>query len=144
MLSGELKKDNDWHRRRDDWHSTPQGERAQLRYGRDFYTLLFSHPAVEAITWWDFSDLGSWQGAPAGLLRRDMSPKPLYQWLLEAFKARWTTKARGSTDPQGRITLRCFFGDHALVATLPSGDEVRGRFRLERTGPRELDVAVGR
>ena len=47
-----------------------------------FYTALFAHPAVQAITWWDFSDLGAWLGAPAGWLRRDMSPKPVYDRLM--------------------------------------------------------------
>lgn len=143
VLSGEPKRDNDWHRPRDDWHSTPEGEAAQLRYGRDFYTVLFSHPAVEAVTWWDFSDLGSWQGAPAGLVRSDMSPKPLYRWLVEAFGRTWASRVRGSTDAEGRLSATCFFGDHELVAELASGEEVRAGFKVERRGARELDVVLG-
>ena len=79
ILSGKFKAkgDNDWHTVRTGWDTTPEGEQRQLEYGRKLYTVLFSHPAVEAITWWDFSDLQSWVGAPAGLLRKDMSPKPL-------------------------------------------------------------------
>ena len=80
VLSGRLKdpNDNDWHKARTDWPSTPEGEAAQAEYGAKLYTVLFSHPAVEAITWWDFSDYRSWQGAPSGLVREDMTPKPLY------------------------------------------------------------------
>jgi len=142
VLSGELKKDNDWHRRRDDWHTTPEGEKRQLDYGQRFYTVLFSHPAVEAITWWDFSDNGAWQGAPAGLVRRDMSPKPLYGWLVEAFHKRWVTNGKVTTDAAGAATLRCFFGEHDVRATLPSGAEVRGRFILARRGPRSVEVKL--
>jgi len=143
VLSGELKKDNDWHRRRDDWHTTREGEEAQLRYGKDFYTVLFSHPAVEAITWWDFSDLGSWQGAPAGLVRKDMSPKPLYNWLFEAFKKKWTTDFDGLADREGRVRLSCFFGDHEVVAVLPSGERLKGDFAVRRNGGRQITVRLG-
>ena len=45
----------------------PEGEALQAREAARFYTMLFSHPAVAAITWWDFSDLHAWQSAPAGL-----------------------------------------------------------------------------
>ncbi|MBM4030735.1 MAG: hypothetical protein FJ291_03015 [Planctomycetes bacterium] len=142
VLSGELKKDDDWHKRRDDWHTTPDGEKRQLEYGQQFYTVLFSHPAVEAITWWDFSDNGSWQGAPAGLVRKDMTPKPLYDWLLEAFQKRWATNASVTADAAGKATLRCFFGEHEVRAKLPSGAALTGRFRLERHGGRSLDVPM--
>jgi endo-1,4-beta-xylanase len=62
ILSGRLKatEDNDWHKQHDDWISTLEGEARQLEYGSALYTLLFSHPAVEAITCWDFSDRGAW------------------------------------------------------------------------------------
>ena len=48
--------------------------------------MIFSHPAVEAITWWDFSDRGAWQRAPAGFLRDDLSPKPAYERLQQPVK----------------------------------------------------------
>ena len=147
VLSGRPKAegDDDWHRVRDDWPTTPEGEAAQREYGRMFYTTLFSHPAVEAVTWWDFSDLGAWQGAPAGLVRRDMSPKPLYDWLLGRFGpgGEWSTDEQVSCDAEGRAGLRCFFGEYEVTGRTPSGDEVRGRFTVEREGPREHEVALG-
>jgi len=144
VLSGDLKKpdDNDWHRRHDDWHSTPDGEARQLEFGTRFYTVLFSHPAVEAVTWWDFSDHGAWQGAPAGLVRHDMSPKPLYDWLIDAFQKRWATHATIAADASGRAALRCFFGEHEVRGRLESGAEVHGSFVLERKGSRTVDVRL--
>ncbi len=38
------------------WPSTAEGEARQAEYVEKFYTVLFSHPAVQAITWWDFMD----------------------------------------------------------------------------------------
>ncbi|MCS7062219.1 MAG: endo-1,4-beta-xylanase [Anaerolineae bacterium] len=144
VLSGRLKAadDNDWHRIHSDWHSTAEGEAAQLDYGSQLYTLLFSHPAVEAITWWDFSDFGAWQGAPSGLLRKDMTPKPLYDWLIDAFHRRWTTRATVVADQAGRASLRAFYGDYALTARLPSGDVVRGTGSIHLAGSTEITVAL--
>jgi len=41
---------------RNDWKSTPEGEALQAEEAVKLYRLLFSHPAVQAITWWDLSD----------------------------------------------------------------------------------------
>ena len=144
ILSGPLKAadDNDWFSFRPNWPSTVEGEANQLDQGSKFYTTLFSHPAVEAITWWDFCDLRAWQGAPAGLLRADMTPKPLYNWLMDAFYSRWTTRARLVTDEAGGATLRAFFGDYQAHARTSSGDVLRGRFSLQRSGPREISVTL--
>ncbi|HCO97007.1 MAG TPA: hypothetical protein DIU00_24220, partial [Phycisphaerales bacterium] len=63
------------------WLTTPEGEKSQAKQVAEFYSVLFSHPAVEAITWWDFTDQNAWQRAPAGLVREDMTPKPAYNEL---------------------------------------------------------------
>jgi endo-1,4-beta-xylanase len=142
VLSGRPKapEDNDWHKVHTDWPTTPDGEQAQLRYGRDFYTVLFSHPAVEAVTWWDFSDLHAWQGAPSGLIRKDMSPKPLYEWLMDAFHKRWTTDARVQTDAAGQVTVRCFYGDYEFEGKAESGAAIKGAFTFCRHGPKQVCV----
>ena len=90
MLSGRLKApdDQDWHKIHTDWLSTPEGEQTQLEQGSEFYSILMAHPNVQAVTWWDCSDAKSWQGAPSGLLRKDMSPKPLYNWLMANCRSR--------------------------------------------------------
>ena len=144
VLSGRLKAqdDNEWHKHRTDWDSTPEGEAFQMEYGEEYYTTLFSHPAVEAITWWDFSDYGSWQGAPAGFLRKDMSPKPLYERLMELVHKRWHTDVQTRTDGQGRATVRCFFGEHQVTAKRDSGEILRGTFAIERKGERAVDVTL--
>ena len=74
--------------------TTAEGEARQAELTAKFYTALFAHPAVQAITWWDFSDLGAWQGAPAGWLRRDMSPKPVYERLMALDQRRMVDEDR--------------------------------------------------
>jgi len=144
ILSGRLKadEDNDWHRRHTDWVTTPEGEARQLEQGRRFYTLLFSHPAVDAVTWWDFSDRQAWQGAPAGLLRNDMSLKPLAEWLFNAFHEKWTTCATTRADAGSVAAFRGFFGTYAVRIETESGICLVGSCRLGRRQPREADVVL--
>jgi GH35 family endo-1,4-beta-xylanase len=86
------------------------------------YTMLFSHPSVEAITWWDFTDQGAWMNCPAGLLREDMSPKPAYTALKNLITREWTTNLSLTTDDTGTIRLRAFRGTYDFVVTPPADD----------------------
>ena len=82
---------------------------------------MFSHPALRAITWWDFSDHGSWLGAPAGLVRKDMSPKPVYTRLLELIHHQWWTAADGRTDQVGVYAGRVFYGEYQITVADGAG-----------------------
>jgi GH35 family endo-1,4-beta-xylanase len=61
------------------WHGTEWSERIQADWLEQFYTICYSKPQIEAVSWWDFSD-------PAfiphgGLLRPDLTPKEAYHRL---------------------------------------------------------------
>ena len=107
------------------WPSTPQGEAEQAREVRRVYTLLFSHPAVEAITWWNLTDAHAWMQAPSGLLRKDMSPKPAYTVLKKLIKEDWWTQTGLTTDAGGKATFRGFYGEYDLTITAPDGRQER-------------------
>lgn len=109
------------------WRTTPGGEAKQAAHVREFYTLLFSHPAVHAITWWDFTDQGAWQAAPAGLVRDDMSPKPAYEALMELIKGKWWTRAEANVPQAGVCAFNGFFGDYEVAAEV-GGRRLKGRF----------------
>ena len=100
--------------------TTPEGEARQAEHVVDFYRTLFAHPAVQAITWWDFSDYHAWQGAAAGFLRKDMSPKPVYERLMSLIKGEWWTRTEGRTGPLGNFTTRAFYGAHRITVEAPS------------------------
>jgi endo-1,4-beta-xylanase len=122
ILSGQLGWRSDGDRR--PWPSTPEGERYQAREVERFYTMLFSHPAVEAITWWDFSDNGSWKRAPAGFVRHDMSPKPAYEALQRLIKQKWWTKTMATSGADGQARFRGFRGQYKVTVTVPGKNAV--------------------
>lgn len=108
-------------------------EASQAAYAEDLYRVLFAHPAVAAISWWDFSDQGAWI-PHGGLLRADATPKPAYDRLHRLIKETWHTRAEGATDAAGQFPLRGFHGTYTVrvehggkttereVALLPGGD----------------------
>jgi endo-1,4-beta-xylanase len=112
------------------WPSTPEGEALQAREVVRFYTMLFSHPAVRAITWWDFSDYQAWQGAPAGLLRSDMTPKPAYEELNELIKGKWWTRAKLLTGADGTASIRGFLGGYRVTVSGEGATPVSKEFTL--------------
>jgi GH35 family endo-1,4-beta-xylanase len=119
----------------DEWPSTPEGEARQLEQVVTHYKTLFAHPAVESITWWDMSD-GAWLNAPAGLLRRDQSPKPAYEALLRLVKGEWWLSPTSmTTDEHGQLVWTGFLGDYDLRL----GNEVT-TFSL--TAPGEATIFV--
>ncbi len=113
------------------WSTTAKGEATQADAVAEFYTTLFSHPAVEAITWWDFTDQNAWQKAPAGLIRTDMSPKPAYDRLKDLIKDKWWTSTQGVVGPQGAIDFTGFLGEYQLSTTL-NGRRVTAHLTLDK------------
>jgi hypothetical protein len=114
------------------WETTPEGEAKQAEDVARFYTILFSHPAVEAITWWDFADRNAWMGAPAGFLRQDLSPKPVYDRLLGLIKGTWWTNRTGVTE-DGAFTVKAFHGDYEITVR-HGGAEKRVESTLAKGG----------
>lgn len=117
LISGELMPPhivdlNDWQV--DEWPTTSEGEARQAREVSEMYTALFSHPLVEAITSWDFTD-ECWLNAPAGLLRRDNTEKPSYRALRSLIHGEWETHEQLVTDDQGYVTFTGFKGGYALT-----------------------------
>lgn len=68
------------------WHGGQWSATAQADWVEQFYTLAYSKPYIEAITWWDLSD-------PAfiphgGLVSEELAPKPAYE-RLAALLGKW-------------------------------------------------------
>lgn len=141
ILSGKLKEDDDWFSKRPGWLSTPEGEERQAEQIAELYRLLFSHPSVEAITVWDFTDYDAWQGAPAGYLRTDMTPKPAYDRLKALIKGDWWTKTKVSLTPDGSASFRGFYGQYKLTADV-DGQKLAAAFAFDKTTKQPVKVTL--
>ena len=138
ILSGKPKSEKDRKREVSGWKGTPEGEKNQAQQAREIYRVLFSHPSVEAITWWEFSDLGAWLGAPAGLLRANMTPKPAYTALLDLIKKEWWTgPLKLKTDNTGQVHFQAFLGDYVIETSAG-----KAQFSLDKLGDTELTVQL--
>ncbi len=123
------------------WVSTPEGEQRQAAEAARFYTVLFSHPAVEAITWWDFADKGAFMSAPAGLLGQDLKPKPAYVALKKLIKGKWWTQKTAKVADDGTVKFRGFYGDYRLMAGA-EGAAASGTFGLHKGAAGSIEVRV--
>jgi GH35 family endo-1,4-beta-xylanase len=99
------------------WDSTPEGEIQQALEVIRYYKLLFSHPYVKAITWWNASDYNSWMDAPRGLLDINMLPKQAYTELDNLINSEWWTTTSGVTDSSGEFTFRGFAGTYDITVS---------------------------
>ena len=114
--------------------SVPELERYQAEYTRDFYTLAFSHPGIEAIVWWSVSDHNIWRGMPAGLLDVDGKRKPVYEMLDKLINHDWRTKTHGLVNKKGHVPVKGFYGTYE-VRLEHKGKTLTGVFDLIRNQP---------
>jgi GH35 family endo-1,4-beta-xylanase len=133
-----------WERTKDgdSWDSTPAGEKRQANDVRRIYTMLFSHPSVTAITWWDFADRDAWQRAPAGLIGKDLQPKPAYQTLKGLVKGEWWTRVALPTDAAGRVSFRGFLGEYLVTVKGESGKVVRIPLTIAKDKPNRKQIVL--
>lgn len=122
------------------WQVLPGDLEHQRDYTVDFYTLLFSHPAVEAITWWDFPD-NQWMGAPGGLATEDLSPKPAYDALVKLVKQDWWSDEAGETNSDGAFGARVFCGNYDITVEA-DGQTVKLNTDILRERGRSADQII--
>ena len=84
------------------------------------YKLWFSHPSVEAITWWNLVDgtaasgEDKWKG---GLVNRDFSPKKAFLVLDRLINKQWRTKAEFAGEHTS-VNFRGFYGTYLVTYTV--------------------------
>ena len=95
----------------------------QAGFASDFYTLVFSEPAVEALSWFDFTD-HRWLGAPAGVIDDAMEPKPVYHTLYDLIHREWHSDADLVTTSDGSAGAPLFFGEYEVTVKADGKEEV--------------------
>ena len=86
----------------------------QADFAKDFYTMVFSHPAVEALSWFDFTE-HRWLNAPAGVVDDDLNSKPVYGTLYDLIHCQWHSDADLRTGREGWCASRVFFGNYDII-----------------------------
>lgn len=102
-----------------------EDEEVQAELIEKLYTVFFSHPAMEAIIYWNLVD-GYAAAAPqgdmtkgeniyyAGLMNFDLSKKRSYDVVKKLFSEKWHTETECITDSNGKFDFRGFYGDYDL------------------------------
>jgi len=106
---------------------------------RDFYTVLFSHPAVTTITMWGFWDTNHWK-KNAVMYRGDWSLKPGGQAYRDLVLGKWRTEVRGTTDARGQLAVRGFKGNYDVE--VKRGSDTRTLKATLTDGGSRLDVKL--
>jgi GH35 family endo-1,4-beta-xylanase len=92
-------------------------EATQAQFAEDFYRVCFAHPKVKAISWWDLSDNGAWLPG-GGMLRANLTPKPVYDRLKNLIHNEWRTNVNGTSNAQGRYLVDAFHGKYSVKVTI--------------------------
>ena len=111
----------------------------QADYTRDFLTASFSHASIAGIQYWGF-----WQGShwrpDAASYRTDWSEKPNGAVYRDLVFNQWWTRLTLTTDAQGVIRARGFFGDYTATLNV-NGQRIEKTFAL-RSGSAAPTVAI--
>ena len=95
-------------------------EDIQAEILKNLYTVWFSHPAVETIVYWNQIDGHCYVGSKnwnenncmGGLFHKDLTPKKSALMLKKLIKEVWHTEENLTTDEEGYISFRGFYGDY--------------------------------
>lgn len=126
------------------------GDRFQELAVERLYRLWFSHPATEAIVWWNLVDgtaayapLGSEEGENrlrAGLVGYDFAPKPAFRTLERLIRTEWRTETGFDYADGGDNRFHGFYGDYAIEVRYDGGSFTR-RITLSKDGVREFTLS---
>ena len=92
-----------------------RGEAIQAVLAYNIYRLWFSCKNMNGITWWNtVDDTYLAEKFHSGILRRDMSKKPVYYALDDLINRQWKTNCEVKADKDGKISFRGFKGTYKL------------------------------
>ena len=132
------------------YSSLPEDEDIQAELLRGVYTTFFSHPAMEAIIYWNlvdgyaaFAPLGDMTHGEnyfhGGLMRFDMSEKPSFRVLKDLIHKEWHTDGSVKAS-DGKAKFRGFYGDYDIVIHA-DGKSIPARISLSRYGDNKFSFS---
>ena len=108
------------------YSNSAEDEELQAKVIENLYSIWFSHPAMEAVIYWNLVDGYAYRAEPGdmsagenyfygGLMRFDFTRKPAYDMIDELFNHRWHTEGSVKTGADGKADFRGFKGDYEIV-----------------------------
>jgi GH35 family endo-1,4-beta-xylanase len=91
----------------------------QAEYYTRFFTICFSHPAVDGVNLWGIGPR-TWI-RHAALLDDTFQPKPAYHALKRLVREKWMTRLAGRLPLDGRVAFRGFCGTYEIEVTPTDG-----------------------
>lgn len=120
----------------------PEDEELQAEIIRSLYSIWFSHPNMDTLTYWNVAD-GYAAFAPQGdmsygenyfhgaLLRYDMTPKPAYHALKKLIHETWRTNLSVDSHAADELHFKGFYGAYEVAAT-SGGKTVKRKIHIEK------------
>jgi len=129
-----------------------EDEELQAEIIRNLYRMWFSHPAMEAIIYWNLVDGFAYGTTPGdmaagenyfygGLIRYDFTPKPAYLAIRDLFEKTWRTNLEAATDADGVVDFKGFYGEYEVEIDADSRHRTRA-FHLGRGLNPKLTVSL--
>ncbi len=128
-----------------------EDEAVQAEILKNLYSMFFSHPAMEAIIYWNLADGYGFRAEPGdmtagenfhhgGLLRYDMTPKAAYKVLHELVNKVWRTDLELES-VQNKVSFNGFYGEYELEIT-GNGKTVTQNFHLGKNLPEHKTIIL--
>ncbi len=114
-------------------------EGIQAQYLRDFLTLTFSHPGMDAFIMWGFWDGNHWK-ANAPMFEEDWTLKPSGEMFIQKVFNDWWTEEENISGADGRASFRPFKGKHKIIV---SKDGMTTEVEMLLGADEELNVVLG-
>lgn len=132
------------------YSGSEEDEAIQAELAENVYRVFFSHPAMEAIIYWNlpdgyaaFAPLGDMTAGEnkyhGGILRFDLSEKPIYKALYRLFKEEFHTDETFLSSEKN--VFRGFYGDYDVTVTV-NGKEIQTKAAFLSGRDNTLTVTV--
>ncbi len=134
------------------YSSDAEDEDVQAELIEKIYTVFFSHPAMEAIVYWNLVDgyaaaakLGDMTRGEniyhGGLMNFDLSKKKAYDVIKKLFSEKWHTEESGVTNSNGKFDFNGFFGDYDVEIT-HDGKTVEKKIKLSQSKNNLIKIMI--
>ncbi len=115
-------------------------EGIQAQYMRDFLTLTFSHPGMDAFIMWGFWDGNHWK-ANAPMFEEDWTLKPSGEMFIQKVFNDWWTEEEKLSNAVGQTSFRPFKGEHIITVTK---DSETTEVEVFLDGDQDIEVVMGK